>query len=1199
MENFAEGKMSFAQSANLIISNFNLSLHSYNQTINIDTLIKNFKVDVSLNENHTMLMQGNKPVSKNNLKMNTKEHKRMHYDRPLGFVQLQYAQERKSDPTVSIMDKYSLISNPPIGPILDGAWCPSCRNVGPKFHKMNCKDPNSLKFTLYGVIQYIYDTKKLESAPDLQESLNERIQFIRGLRGSLQRPDYIQAYQDVLRENSGLNRYSETSIPRQGDEWPLLNIDVDKKLSKGGGVFPNCVVIKYNFKESSVSVRIYDKGTIMLISCPWEEKNFTNIILERINDTRAVVDPDQVHNYEIDTSQTQIKSVFSIFRFTPVDLDSLFKYLWPLDNSGNPTDYGVKVTLTKHFESGETPDQVHSYLKTEYAIYRYEIKYDKKIILTLLPTVGDPLPKYCKPYKITAIIFKGGAVELIFSLAKDSDLSDSTEYIIPVDLEDQFKEIENELLAAKRFIEGLILPEFRRPANDDDVALINTVSGIFPYKKPLSYKPNTEVDIFDKDLMEFTGVGRVVEEAKPLRSTPKGVDAVYKVDGPSGPIELSEQLIRPNGKKISAMLLNDPPNNRPEPYGFRSKCPEGNNFIVPFGGKQGRDNYYYPVCKKATGPDRQLYLSHILNGFPAYASRTEENEFIISKTDKYDKFSGVFKAGAIKLFATIRFKLPPPELLEETSQEAIDYFEENKDDEGYMKGTIINFKKTTGKVLDNYVIYEVKMENSDTAKPYPSTQSVDTAKPYPSTHPSTQSVDTAMFITGKDIHPSYKESRVWGGIQGNDEMQKNQLIRCTEKLGLSQSPFTTSRLHRELEANVIKKLSDLIGTEDYFNPQTALTPQTLNKFTKRPYIGLLLPKGSKRVLFFLEEGGRAYLIDEKLAVMVVPVFDTEIKLGSCVLEGFAAAQSAIVEFYPVDCVYFKKKLTIDYWREGRDGSQDEFSDFLDDIYASRSDVPRHIENLLDNLKYGRLMYTILIASILNLPNISSVPRNTRKGVHFKNPQDYCVPSFKADTAEPYRRSASKDTAEPYLSNNSMIHDLAKLVGSRRSEFEILFIPQTGKSSNIRWMKLMNRPIVLMVTAEGRKNFTVGLEKKLFEPFGDSQVILKADMGRELMKKKPNERFMRFYLNFMSNGELNPEEKLLVDNINPYATSKDAESYEKTDLIIKALLYPIPVTMFQNDKYWKLVTNTPDHKKIFSIHLEPSPDSPGTSALISS
>jgi hypothetical protein len=438
-----------------------------------------------------------------------------------------------------------------------------------------------------------------------------------------------------------------------------------------------------------------------------------------------------------------------------------------------------------------------------------------------------------------------------------------------------------------------------------------------------------------------------------------------------------------------------------------------------------------------------------------------------------------------------------------------------------------------------------------------------------------------VYITGKDIHSSYKESRVWEGIQGNDEMKKQQLIRCTEKLGLSQSPFTTSRLQKELEEKVIKKLTDLIGP-DFFNPQTALTPQTLNKFTQRPYIGLLFPKGSKRVLFFLV-GGSAYLIDERLAVMVVPI-DADIKLGDCVLEGFASssvrAQTSFansLEFYPVDCIYFKKKLTIDYFSNENRTNPDDFNEVLEELYGA---LHRDIENLLDNLKYGRLIYTILIASILNLPNVVNIPINARRGVYFKNPQDYCVPKF-------------EDPGD--LSDNSMIASLATAIASK--EFEILFIPQKGKSSSMRWMKLMNRPIVLRVEAASRLNFTVGLDGKLFEAFGDFQLNLRADMKREIMTKKPNERFMRFYLNFMSNGQLNTEEPLLVDNINPYATSRDAQTYEKTDLIIKALLYPIPVTMFQNEKHWKLVTNTPDHTKIFSIHLESSPDSPGTSALM--
>jgi hypothetical protein len=1139
MENFSEGKMSFAQSANLIISNFNLSLHSYNQTIDIDALIKNFEMDVQLNENQTMLLQNNKPVSKHNLKMNTKEHKRIHYERPTGFVQLQYARERKSDPTVSNIDKNSLISIPPIGPILDGAWCPSCLNVGPKFHKTNCKEPNSLKFTLWGIIQYIYDDKKLEqeNLQDFLKALKDRIKF--RIRSSNPTFDhYIQAYNDVLIQYPEMNRYKETAVRQQEGGWPLLNIDVEKKLSKGGGTFPNCVVIKYNFRESSVSVRIYDKGTILLISCPWEQKDFTNVLLDRINRTESVVDVGKIHNYEIDSSKTQVKSVFSIFHLnSDIDLDALFKYIWPLDKSGNPTDSGVKVTLTKRFElSGET--QEHTYLKNRQTYYRYEVKYDKKIILTMLPTVlgEEAIPKYCKPYKISVIIFKGGAIELIFSFTKgDEMLSDSTEYIIPIDLKDQFTEIENELQEAKSFIEALILPKFRTQSDKVASSPINTVSGIFPYKKPLSYKPNTQVDIFDRDQMEFSDTGVVT----------KAIDETnYEIQTQSGDNKIiSEQFIRPNGKKVSAMLLNDPPNNRPEPYGFRSKCPEGNNYIVPFGGKQGRDNYYYPVCKKATGPDRKLYLSQILDGFPSTAA--EEKEFIISNTNEYDKFSGVFKTGAIKLFATIRFKLSP-ELLDEISEEAIEYFNSNADDEGYMEGKIVNFKKTSGNVLDNYVIYTVQMQNGE-----------------------------LVYITGKDIHPSYKESRVWEGIQGNDEMKKQQLIRCTEKLGLSQSPFTTSRLHREMETKVVKKLRDLLGPENLFARQIAFTPQTMIKFTQRPYIGLSFPKGSKRVLFLIE-GAKAYLIDESLAVMEVPI-DTDIfiKMGDCVLEGFAYQNSRAVEFYPVDCIYLRKNLTVDYFSDAEPASPtasptNEF--FYDDLPLGVENL-RKIEKLIDNLRYGRLVYTILIASLL-----MANPYDPRSHRAFKvnNPQDYCAP---------------KCTNFEYLSENSMIRDLAVVTDNN----EILFVPQKGRSSNIRWMKLINRPIVLLMVEVLKNSCRVGLDGKTFKEF--EEVALSANMRNEIMKKAKQDRFMRFYLNFMSNGQLNPEEKLIVDNINPYATSREAQTYEKTDLIVKALLYPVPVTMFQNGKHWKIVTNTPDHTKIFSIHLESSPDSPGTSAFM--
>ena len=52
------------------------------------------------------------------------------------------------------------------------------------------------------------------------------------------------------------------------------------------------------------------------------------------------------------------------------------------------------------------------------------------------------------------MIFKGGSIELIFSLCNpsdDVDLCDDSEYRLPVLLEEQFEEIENELNNVKDF----------------------------------------------------------------------------------------------------------------------------------------------------------------------------------------------------------------------------------------------------------------------------------------------------------------------------------------------------------------------------------------------------------------------------------------------------------------------------------------------------------------------------------------------------------------------------------------------------------------------------------------------------------------------------------------------------------------------------------------------------------------------------
>ncbi len=1153
----------------LLISNFNVSLRSYNQSINIDTLVKNFKLDVYMNENNTMLLQDGQPVSKNNLTMRKKENKRKHFNRPVGFVQLQYVDEKKlSDrfaESSTFLSNHKMINNPPIGPILNGAWCSSCLNVGPTFHKMNCREPHKLCFTLYGVIQYIFENEKLEES-DLQDHLRERVKRMINInRDFLKKEQYIQAYNDIRREHPELEKYHETLISAKEGEWPLLNVSV-KKTEKVG-FFPNCVNIKYNFDANNVSVRIYDNGTILFISCPWDQKGFFNEFLKRLNDTKSIVDVESeneqsVQNYEIDFSQTQVKSVFSIFHIgSDIDLDVLFHGVWPTDKLGNPVDSNSKITLTKQFENDEKTTKNHTYLKWNNLFYRYEVTYapnKSKIIMKMLPTVlteDSLMPMYCKPYKISVLIFKGGAVELIFSFcssSKDADFFDSTEYIIPVTLEDQFNEIEKELVTAKGFLEGLFasFPGSITKDSSEIVRNISTVSGIIPYKKPLKYNENTKVDIFNEEKMEFDKIGTVRKKID---------DVKYEVENEAGFIsEIENKYLRPSDtQKMSVMQINHS-NNQPVPYGFRSKCEAGNNYFVPFGGEQGRDNFYYPKCEKSTGSSRQLYLSHIVNGFPSNGE--EENKFLISKTDEYDKFSGVFKTGAIKLFATIRFKLPEnQDLLEDITNEAMEYFKENMDDEGYGRGTIINFKKTSGNKLDNYVIYSIKMQNGG-----------------------------IVYITGNEIHPSYKESRAWGGIDGDGEVQKQKLLTCTEKLGLSQSPFTTMRLEKELQTQVVKKLWDLVG-ENYFNENShvALTPQTLIKFTKKPYMCLILPKGAKRALlmiYTLHGRTMSYIVDDTLTVMNIP-FDPEVAItfGDSVVEGFIE-KGPILHFYPTDCVYVGKKLVMDYFSTDsvRKSQMEELYEFYE-----KNEIKME-NNIVENTEYGRFMYTILFSNILgSIPQLVNSLRTHNK-IIIKNPYDYCAPKCVKENPED-------------LSERSLIGDLAEGLLKNVSEgpehlCELLFIPQRGKSSNIRWAKVTNIPIVFQITNLSKTELSVGMDNKRFEPIGESPIAIKANMRNEMNKRPKQERYMRFYLNFMSNGQLNPEEPLLVDNINPYATSKDAFSYEKTDLIIKALLYPVPLSMFKNKTNWKLVTNTPDFKKIFSIHLEQNETDPGTTPL---
>ena len=246
--------------------------------------------------------------------------------------------------------------------------------------------------------------------------------------------------------------------------------------------------------------------------------------------------------------------------------------------------------------------------------------------MRLVPCVVDSktkIPKYCKPYKITVMIFMSGKIQSIFSYCKDrkdrkdrqdhqDDLCDESNITID-NISEQYNIIESELTKAMKFIYQSIEEVFSKvtkPLVDTNYSttreMINTVSGTHPYKKKQKLKIGDEVDIFNTETMEWDNTGKI-ESIN---------DDTYTVT--FGDEEKDLKFTDLRATKQSAMQIartkmsGTDIENKPSPYSFNSKCSGGNTFYVPFGGRQARDNLYYPYCAtKNKEKIRPLYRQNI------------------------------------------------------------------------------------------------------------------------------------------------------------------------------------------------------------------------------------------------------------------------------------------------------------------------------------------------------------------------------------------------------------------------------------------------------------------------------------------------------------------------------------------------------------------------------------------------------------
>ena len=1181
------------QDIELIMGNFNLGIsNTDDQEIDIKTVIRDFPLDVYLNEpNRTVLMQDSVAVSKSFIQMCDVNKKKQNIQRPTGFVSLKYSQTSKKSGVLA-GNTNTIINKPPVGPIPLGAWCTVCFKLGPEFHKINCRDPSteSLRVTLYGLVSCFLKSKKKKYSENIEKFKNiyiKEIQFLMDSQGisdikDIRREIYIDTFNKVLEENPEFRSLEERGIENIGN-WPLLRVKYDDlaiglgpKTKKKKSKFSNCIILSYNFSEStnSVSVRLYKSGTILLVSCPWIYKEFYNNVIEKLDSIRSIIDKDSgdAVEYEINGKSTQVKSVFSIFYYgSKFNLDQLSNYI----------NTKTEILNKKYTESQK--ELQHTYLRIDNIYYRYTINYKiqqntPKIIMKMLPCVthtveGDTLPKYCKPYKITVMIFKSGSIEQFFSFCDPTDttICDESDYSITTrSLVAQFEEIENELVSLKNF-----LVKFLNEASDDIIYISpeedkkdiidNTMTGLIPYKKPNSYKVNNWVDIFNRTDMEFdkTGIVKSVE-------TMDG-DKVYKVElvdennKPTNEFieELTTQDIRPSNegsKKPSVMDLARSTisgtgiKNRPNPYSFFSSCEGGKQYHVPFGGQQGRDNLFYPTCEKIKGPGKKLYISQILEGFPQ--NPEEEEKFQIEREGGYDYYSGLLKQGSNRLNSKIRIKLPP-----NSTEMEKDFFEENSNDEGYILGTIINKERSGTKGIDNYIIYSVDI-----------------------------GMDSPIKVTSKEFHPDYREDRRWSGISGNSDEKKRKLLDCAQKLGLSQSPFTSKRLDRNLQKSVIEALNYLNVP---LRNTSVLTPQTIKKFSRFAYMGLSFPSNAQRVLFFINNTNVSpgyYFIDDTTRIRKIPI-DPSTIIYSAVLDGYILDNT----YYPIDCLYYKdKKLTVPYVKnyqkteeiyESFEDEMDESREEFEDLDKLDLGISVQIEESIKNMEFGRLFYVVYMSHLLNK---ISLTMSASLRIKFMNPLDYCSPSI------------NTESIWNSLNSNNIITDTKKILNNNE---DLTFIPQKGNSTFLRWKRLLKTPVVLQlikkksVKPPGSKKsvdrWIVGIGNKTVYPLNETPIALPKPLEKTLLKKHKDDRFLQFNLNFMADGKLNPEEPLLL-TIKPMATKQDAHSWNRTELIIKAMLEPINERVFTSintaDPYWELINGA-------KIILKPNDYNPGTSPLL--
>ena len=213
-------------------------------------------------------------------------------------------------------------------------------------------------------------------------------------------------------------------------------------------------------------------------------------------------------------------------------------------------------------------------------------------------------------------------------------------------------------------------------------------------------------------------------------------------------------------------------------------------------------------------------------------------------SEDFDVYSGMLEPGSTDIDSVVQFTLGNEE----------------------FKGIIIDKYRTKNNKYDNKVIYKVETDD-----------------------------DELFEIEGKDFLPSYRQDRRWIGL-GNKP--KSKLLKCAKNLGLTQSRYTKEKQDEELQSEILEKLQSVLDNTFFIGKDTSvLTPSTINRMTKTPYIGLGFPENSQRALLYYTPDYQ-YFIDEDLLLskLNIEIGDTD---SNFLLDGYIHKTGKLLTYYPI------------------------------------------------------------------------------------------------------------------------------------------------------------------------------------------------------------------------------------------------------------------------------------------------------------